>query len=304
MDLTSVPVILLFIISIVCTVVYSNYQAYYVKNHVKKSSGIFLLNAGVNFFCILFLLVMSGFTLKMSAYSMWFGLIFGGVIFLNCVLIILSEKLGPFGYATVIYYLSTAFTALSGAIFWQESLSALKIVGIVLMLLCFFFAVDLKQKGEGKFSVKWFIVCILAMFACVFIGIMQKTHQSSEFRLESTQFMLVAFSVSFVLSLTLWLLIYRKELRDDGQNKMLVNKKSVFNYLSAIIVCGLGTGGGFLFNLYLSGVIDSAIFFPLVNGVPLMTNLIVSVFIFREKLSKKQVVGIIFGVTSIILLLL
>ena len=55
-------------------------------------------------------------------------------------------------------------------------------------------------------------------------------------------------------------------------------------------------------NLYLSGVMSSAIFFPVVNGGGLILTTIVAIAFFKEKLSKKQWVGLIIGVIAILLL--
>ena len=56
------------------------------------------------------------------------------------------------------------------------------------------------------------------------------------------------------------------------------------------------------FNLYLSGVLDAAVFFPIVNGGGLVLTSVASVILFREKLSKKQWIGVIIGILSVILI--
>ena len=55
-------------------------------------------------------------------------------------------------------------------------------------------------------------------------------------------------------------------------------------------------------NLYLSGVMNSAVFFPIVNGGGLTLATITSIFLFKEKLTPKQWIGIICGITAIIFL--
>ena len=56
------------------------------------------------------------------------------------------------------------------------------------------------------------------------------------------------------------------------------------------------------FNLYLSGIMPSAVFFPLVNGVQLIAATLVSVFLFREKLTLKQWIGMVIGAAAVIIL--
>lgn len=53
-------------------------------------------------------------------------------------------------------------------------------------------------------------------------------------------------------------------------------------------------------NLKLSGVLPSQLFFPLVNGSTIILSSVMSVVVFKEHLSKKQAVGLIGGITSLV----
>jgi multidrug transporter EmrE-like cation transporter len=53
-------------------------------------------------------------------------------------------------------------------------------------------------------------------------------------------------------------------------------------------------------NLKLSGLLPSQLFFPLINGSAIILSSLSSVFIFKESLSKKQVVGLVGGILSLI----
>ena len=52
----------------------------------------------------------------------------------------------------------------------------------------------------------------------------------------------------------------------------------------------------------LSGEMDSAVFFPLVNGSNLILTTLVSVLLFKEKFKKLQWVGLIAGIVAVIML--
>lgn len=108
------------------------------------------------------------------------GVVFGVATMIFAILQAKAVKIGPFGYTTVIVNLSTALTALSGAIFWHEKLSAFKIAGIVLMIGSFALAVDTGNNDGKKASIKWFILCLFALSASALIGILQKIHQTSD----------------------------------------------------------------------------------------------------------------------------
>ena len=79
-------------------------------------------------------------------------------------------------------------------------------------------------------------------------------------------------------------------------------KKLIWNFILALIICGVGAAGNNVINLYLSGITDTAIFFPIVNGVPLLASLLVSFFLFKERLKKKQLIGLLVGIVAIVCL--
>ena len=50
--------------------------------------------------------------------------------------------IGPFSYTMVIASLSTIIPALSGFFFFNETISVVQIIGMILMVICFIFSVD------------------------------------------------------------------------------------------------------------------------------------------------------------------
>jgi drug/metabolite transporter (DMT)-like permease len=132
------------------------------------------------------------------------------------------------------------------------------------------------------------------------IGVMQKVHQSSQYASELNAFLIIAFLVSFLFSSTLTLILSRKE------NPLTFikekDKKSKFLLILSIIVCGALIAVNNKLNLYLAGVIDSAVLFPILNGGGVALATIASLLVFKEKLSLKQWIGIAIGAIAIILL--
>jgi len=66
------------------------------------------------------------------------------------------------------------------------------------------------------------------------------------------------------------------------------------------LICGGCSFGMNYINLKLSGLLPSQLFFPLVNGSAIVLSSLMSVIIFREKLSKRQTVGLIGGIVSLV----
>jgi drug/metabolite transporter (DMT)-like permease len=54
--------------------------------------------------------------------------------------------------------------------------------------------------------------------------------------------------------------------------------------------------------MYLAGVIDAIIFYPVVNGASMILTTAAGILLWKEKLSKRQWFGLIMGGVAILLL--
>ena len=300
MDFSLIPVELLFVLTVLANVAFSSFQAVYVKKRLQHNSDYYLLNVGSSLFCMLALMLLSGFQLQCSAYTLLLGVLFGVATMIASVSRSKALKVGPWSYTTVIICASTVFTAISGWLFWQESLSIWKILGIILMFFCCCFAIDRQETEKKKFNLSWLIFCLIAMVCVTLIGIMQKIHQTSKYQGELMPFLVVAFLVSALGSLAMYFIYRCREEKIAPTEKKKMDFWRLFLFVSAVY--GLATAGNNAINLYLSGVVDAAIMFPIVNGIPLVLNVALSFVLFKEKLTKKQWIGFILGFASVVCL--
>ena len=98
-------------------------------------------------------------------------------------------------------------------------------------------------------------------------------------------------------------LMKRRESRfADEKEKGKNGKRQVWLLLGIMIASGACVAVNNKFNLYLSGVMDSAVFFPIVNGGGLVLTTLAAVLLFKEKLSTKQWIGVVLGIASVVFL--
>lgn len=253
-------------------------------------------NAIISIVAAISLLILSD-NLSISLYTVIMAVLFGIVTLLQQIFNLYALENGPFSYTTVIISLSTLIPTVSGALFWNEKIKLIQYIGIALMVLCFFLSVDIKDKNKTT-GIKWLLFSSLAFLATGLIGIMQKIHQTSSHSDELDAFLIIAFCFSFILSLALSFIFRNKReviTEKDTSKSVLQLLPIVFMILSGIFVALNNK-----FNLYLSGVLDAAVFFPLVNGGGLVLTTVASVIIFREKLSVLQWTGVFIGIVSVI----
>ena len=281
------------------------------KDYAARSGGDLFLRhlflAITRALCVAVFLLWGGLG-QVSSYTLLLGIAFGVVTELQGILSLRALGIGPYSYSTVLFSLSTLIPALSGALFWNEPLNAFKIVGIGLMVAAFFFSVN-RESDEKKASLRWLIYCVLVMLLTGAIGVMQKIHQSSDYRTELNGFLIAAFAVGMVCSSfsAVFFGIRERKSAAIASDEAIAKdrpKCALWYFAVVFIVCGVGAAVNNKLNLYLSGVIESAVFFPTVNGGGLILAVLAGVAIFRERFTAKQWIGVLCGIASVLLLVL
>ena len=235
---------------------------------------------------------------KASLFTVLLGVLFGAVTALQGVTNMAALQVGPLSYTTVIISFSTLISALSGVLFFGESIELWQIIGMVLMLASFALA-NGEEIGGKRANLRWLLLCVVAFLATGAIGVMQKIHQSSAFKEELNAFLVIAFGVSAFLSGVVALFLRKKE---SGSEENRNDRGGMMLLFLLMLVSGVCVAVNNKINLYLSGVIDSVIFFPVVNGGVLVLTTLASLIIFKERLRTKQWNGILLGIASVLCL--
>ena len=236
---------------------------------------------------------------KVSTFTVLLGIAFGIVTSVAAIAALKAISIGPVSYTTLITSLSTVISALSGALFFNETIAGVQIIGMILMLVTFYLATD-KGNGGRRASLEWFIYSLIAFICTGGVGVMQKVHQASAYKDEIVPFLVIMFLVSAVFSMLLYLVFYKKEGKNEAWAKS--DKKTLVLLFATMVISGICGALNNQFNLYLCGVIPAAIFFPIVNGGHLILTTLSALVLFKEKLTVRQWIGIAVGIVSVVLL--
>ncbi len=253
-------------------------------------------NCLVSFSAFVTLIIISD-NLSVSLFTILLALSFGIITLLQQITNLMALNKGPFSYTTVIISLSTLIPTVSGKIFWNENIEFIQYSGIILLVVCFVLSVDFGN-NDKKAGIRWLIYSFAAFVCTGLIGVMQKVHQSSQYKNELDGFLVIAFAFSFLCS-GIYSLVLLKQ-----RSSVQKIKKPVIALvpIALMLLSGIFVALNNKLNLYLSGVLDSAVFFPVVNGGGLILTSVSAVLLFKEKLSVKQWIGLSIGIISVLMI--
>ncbi len=218
---------------------------------------------------------------------------FGITFIVTIVAYAKAMSLGPLGYTALFFSGGLLVPVVTGSLLWQEPVKTIQVAGFILLLVSFVLA---NQANDNRKStgIAWFLFSLLTFFANGSLGALLKSHQMLLPGQEIAEFMLIAFAVALVLSLTMLGWDLRRHPRTPSRHML--------TWWVLCIALGAATAFGNQLILTLSGQVLSIILFPVVNGGVLMLTALASTVIFRETFSRRGLVGFAFGVVALIIL--
>ena len=255
---------------------------------VSEKPNVFLFSSLSTLTALVFFVVSSGFKLSFSAefipYSIGFGLAYACAMFGN----VLSLKLGSLALTSLVTSYSLLIPTLYGMIFLKEPISVLGYIGIVLLIISIFL---LNAKKESvTITMKWVIVVGLTFVTNGLCSTVQKMEQLAFDGGYKNEFMIVALAIAAALLFVMGL-FQKGDLKTEAKLG-----------LRTAIPNGLANGIVNFLVMVLTGLIPNAILFPSISAGGIVLSWILATFVYKEKLSKAQLVGYVIGIASVICL--
>lgn len=292
------PVGVLLAVSLCFSVATNVTKKLYNKAAPSNRQSIWFYNALMSLGCLVFIVIFSidptsaeplAALTDFSLPSVGLGVLFGLLVLVQTYTFMWALDIGPFSYTSVIVSLSTLIAALSG-LFYGESIDIFQIFGMGIMVLCVIFSTD-RSNGGNKSSLKWLAVALVSCVTNGGVGAMQKVHQNSPYKSQSTVFLIAAFIFMTIAAAAMWLAERKKAA--DGEVFRPTKKQTALAFASGAVLSVPHVA-----NLFLAGAMPSAVFFPIINTGSLILTLVAATVIFRERLTKLQWVGIALGLIS------
>ena len=275
-------------IMLLVTAFFASLQNIVSKEYNIKTKGkdIYLYTAVVAATAMIFFILTSGGSFEFNFHSAIYSAAFA-LCYLSAVVgMIKSIECGPLSVSSLINQCSLIIPTLYGVAILNEKLKIWGYIGIVLLFVSLFL-VKPKNSGKAKITPKWFVWVNIGFVGNGMCSTVQKMQQLKFDGAYKNEFMIIALCICAVV-MSVASLLGVKEKRDV---------KSIFKFAP---IQGFANGVVNMLVMVLTALLPAAILFPVVLAGGITITFIVSVTVFKERLTACQLVGYMIGILSIV----
>lgn len=260
------------------------------KEYNKRTSGggKYLFGMIMSLFAAVFFVLTSGgltWNTGVLPYSAGFALSYGAATAGG----VAAVAYGSLSMTTLITSYSLMVPTLYGLVFLNDSVGVGFLPGILALAISL---VLINKKGNAEaINLKWVIYVTLAFIGNGMCSVVQKMQQVASGGAYKSEFMIIAL-IFVAIGMGICSVKSERAMAKEYAKKAW--------YIAALN--GVFNGIVNLFVMILSGIMPVAVMFPLMSAGGIVLTYVISRFIYKEKLSKVQLVGFVLGVVAVILL--
>lgn len=271
------------------------FESVFVRTYAKKhGSGGMLMNAIVALFATLFFVITDtdGFHAppEMLPLAIINAFLFGAGFYCTFA----AYKCGPYGLTRLIGNFALLFTIFYGIFFLKETPKITTYIGIV-MIFAAMVLINYKKKSEDEIgvSLKWFILVMISLVANGLIGVLTRMQQIRFNDTCSSEFQIISIGGSFLLLAVLGIIL------DKDKLPYFLKHGSLYG-----IGAGICNGAKNFLTLVIYLLLPLSIVSPMKTGLGMIATFVLALCIYKEKYTKKQIIGVILGAVAVLLLAL
>lgn len=224
----------------------------------------------------------------LSNFTLLLGVIYGAASIIFQVFYVMALQKGPVSIVVLLANLAAVPAALGGALLFGEGLRITQLIGLILTAASMLLTM---KRGDSKKDNKGYFYGVLAMLASSVALLIQRYHQKTEFALERNGFLCVAYLSAAIMTAAVLLFTGRRRKKNE-------NKK--FAWL------GIGAGAALavyqFLMIFLAGKTAAMLMYPAILCFTTILNVIMCVAVFKEKISKRQAIGLALGTVAIVIM--
>ena len=242
------------------------------------------------------LFVANRFTLTLNSDVILWGVIYGVTQALFILFKTQAMNTGSVSVTTLIGNCSLVVSVLACFILWGEGVGIPDVLGLSVLIVGIFLTTF--KKTNESYNRKWLIYSALFFVCAAGVGLTFKAFSKSASPEMAGDMMLFS-SIVMLISYTI-ICLFTGGFKSEKEKN--INKDSK-DWQKLFIIYALCSG--FLscvynrLNIFLAGELPGVVFYPSFNGGVVFLSMTLSILLLREKLSRKQIVGIAIGIIGI-----
>ena len=251
-------------------------------------SGLFTL-----LFFVVALIVQNGFNIVIDSTTLFYGLAVGVFFCTSALTSLMALITGDLSLTGLFISFSLIIPTLYGIILGDQ-VGLTFFIGIALFLICLVFVnVKFGKKDKKPISVKWVVFVTIATISNGVSSTIQTAHQKITGGKFGSELMIVALILACIVYLIFCLATEKNKIKDAKNDALKFG-----------CLVGVLTGLTNLLVMMFTGqnLMPVAIFFPALSGTTLLMTFLIGFFLYKEKYTLLQYVGILCGLASVILL--
>ncbi len=185
------------------------------------------------------------------------------------------------------------------AILYKESIGPIQIVGVILLLIAVYCISTYRKTEKASLSIKSFLILLLCAVSSGLSDFSQKLYIREIENADISVFNFYTYLFAAVALLAVFLVIRAKEKATDTLKSPREIIKPIFHYVVIMAVC-------LFLNAYFKTTsakyLDAVLLYPLSQGCAVVLSLFMSIFLFKEKITAKGIIGIVLSIIAMILI--
>ena len=231
-----------------------------------------------------------GMRLEFSWFSLMWAVVLGLVMIPYYMIGIRVLSYGSLAIYSMFMMLGGMLVPFVYGLFIGESMTWGKAVGTVVLTVCIILQAVWQSACEGgskkKGKVIFLILCLAVFFVNGATGVIANVHQSGAEAISEVHFTVISCGVTAIVSAAALLVLFLFGNKKEKKKEI----RSTFSkrpFLAMIAIGAAAYTGSFLI-LKAASNVPASVQFPLVSGGVIVLSALVSAFIFKEKLTKKE----------------
>lgn len=232
-----------------------------------------------------------------SGATVWYGFLWGSVSVITEITYFLAMQSGPLSYTSFIFSASMIIPTLGSAMLWQEPITGLQWVGIVLFLVAFYFICVPGAERGVVIKKSWLPLCLAAFFSNGPLALFIKAQQYELNGAEGSAVMMVAFASALVVSFAAFVFsapLMREKMVTPATRSGI--KKALWPIVGVAVSNGASNG----IVTYLSSRVPGAWLYPCVLGGAMILVTLFSAVALREKVNRWGWLGLGIGLAAMV----